>query len=645
MQKPAVRWSLLSGVLAVAAWLRLGYPGVVAFAFDEARLSLIALGTARGGEFATLGMTSSAGTPNMPAAAWLFALPYAVAPSPLLASLTVGLVGVLATWGLWRLARPWGLTAALVAALFFAAHPFAVLYGRSVWAQNLLAPLAVLWLAAAHRAAVRERAPLSVGLAAFLSGFALQVHFAGAALALAGAYAFFRWRWWRQPIAFLAGAGLAILAAIPFALTPGAVDSLFNAAGGTAVIDAAAWTDAVQLVAGYDWAYLLQGDAELPLNRLTPTVLYTGLGLLLAAGVALAGLFGAAALFGVEDTTVPETTETVTDSAASDNRALLELALATLLAAPLLFTRHSTPVFLHYLLTSLPAAALLLGWLAADRRRPPLRHTVSALAVVLALAWTGGLSRGLAFAGQQHTPNGLPEPLTTLNTAAAAPPAGRPVVFHTHGDDPAVHGEAAIFSALWWGRDDARIVDGRSVLVLPPEPATLMFTERAFQSWEEARESNLLDEAWQVPRRAGIAPFELAPNTPADEIAGFEMLPQPVEFAHGATLLGWRTYVVGPRTRVSTMWAAAGPIDGSIQQFHHLRTSTNPDGPPDYGADVSVRGASWRAGDRVVVIGDFIDLPAGEYTLQVGHYTLPDVARVPLAGGGDVVTLGELRTR
>jgi hypothetical protein len=48
----------ISVVFMLAAVLRLGWTGVNSFAFDEARLSLIALEMARGGELARVGMPS-----------------------------------------------------------------------------------------------------------------------------------------------------------------------------------------------------------------------------------------------------------------------------------------------------------------------------------------------------------------------------------------------------------------------------------------------------------------------------------------------------------------------------------------------------------------------------------------------------------
>ena len=95
----------LIGVLALAGILRMGWPGVNAFNFDQARVSLLALQMARRGEVPVLGIQSSAGIPNFPTTAWLFALPYRLSSDPLLATLCVGLLGTLAVAGAWWLAR------------------------------------------------------------------------------------------------------------------------------------------------------------------------------------------------------------------------------------------------------------------------------------------------------------------------------------------------------------------------------------------------------------------------------------------------------------------------------------------------------------------------------------------------------------
>src|SRR3989338_7073576 len=104
-------------VLGWAALLRLGWPGNNLFDFDQAQVSLLALRMARAGEVARLVMVSSTGFPNLPAAVWIFALPYALSTDPLIASLFVGILGTLAVLGLWWLVRPaWGAGAAFTAA-------------------------------------------------------------------------------------------------------------------------------------------------------------------------------------------------------------------------------------------------------------------------------------------------------------------------------------------------------------------------------------------------------------------------------------------------------------------------------------------------------------------------------------------------
>src|SRR5690606_17534448 len=95
--------------------------------------------------------------------------------------------------------------------------PYSVLYARSIWAQNLLAPLAVLWGIAAYYAVTR-RSRVALALNIFTAGFAFQVHFAAAALVIGSVYLFVRYRWWRQRVAVLVGGALALLTLAPFVL-------------------------------------------------------------------------------------------------------------------------------------------------------------------------------------------------------------------------------------------------------------------------------------------------------------------------------------------------------------------------------------------------------------------------------------------
>jgi hypothetical protein len=121
-------WPLVP-ILVLAVVLRMGWPGLSEFKYDEARLSGLALDWVRGGPLPLAGMTSSTGVSNPPLSVYLLALPYALASSPIVATLFIGLLNVLAVAGCYALARRWyGRTAAWVSALLFAAGPWAILY-------------------------------------------------------------------------------------------------------------------------------------------------------------------------------------------------------------------------------------------------------------------------------------------------------------------------------------------------------------------------------------------------------------------------------------------------------------------------------------------------------------------------------------
>ncbi len=647
----------LLAVVLLAGWLRFGHVGVNSFAFDEARLSLLALETAHG-DIATVGMQSSAGAPNMPAAAWIFALPYAFSDDPLVATWFAGLLSLGAVIGVWALARTWGRAAGIVAAAYLALNPFAVLYARSVWAQNLLIPLAVAWLGAAYVATCVNRTPplnplpvngggtsppnrtitdspslhaergaggevemsnqrrrhnVAIGLAVFLAGFAPQAHFAAAALILPTAYAFFRWRWWHHWRAVLVGGGLAVLAGLPFLLTPGTVSALLSAAGGPSTTDLTSVRDALSLTTvtatnwpfGFGWTFLLLGDNHDFAHRFPLGAIPVAVGVLALLVIRARG-----------------------------KSPLAELSLVLLIAAPLLFLRHSTDVHVHYQLTSVAAAAITVG---AGTRLPGRWLTVGVLGVAGVL-WVHQLNTVLAFVGENRTPGGIATPLGQVR--AVAQTVDVPVIFHAHGDDPANEGEPAVFTALWWGDEAARVVDGRRVLVLPPYPANILLSERPFQAWEEMRASDLLVDTVELPRRAESEPFQWVHYDGETRPAGFVWLDAPVVFGHGARLEAWRVYGVGPRTRLSTLWTAPEFTPGdNVQQFHHLRDETTLSGDALMIADMSVRGHTWRAGDTVIVMGDFFDVPPGEYYADIGHYTLPDLSRIPHTEG-DTVRLG-----
>jgi hypothetical protein len=113
------------------AILRLGAPGVTEFRHDEANLSQLALDLARGRDLPLLSINSSVGVPNSLVSVYLFALPYLLDDTPVLATLFVGPLNVIAVALTWTLARRYyGPVATAVVGLLYAASPWAVIYSR-----------------------------------------------------------------------------------------------------------------------------------------------------------------------------------------------------------------------------------------------------------------------------------------------------------------------------------------------------------------------------------------------------------------------------------------------------------------------------------------------------------------------------------
>jgi len=146
--RPRREWLLLSLILLLAAGLRLTRLGLAEFKYDEATTARSALAIAREGQFPALGMVSSLGPHNPPLMSYVLALPLAVSQDPRLATGWIAFLGVVAvglTYWIGRAYFNWRVGA--LAALLFAASPWAVLHSRKIWAQNIPA-LTLVFVAA-----------------------------------------------------------------------------------------------------------------------------------------------------------------------------------------------------------------------------------------------------------------------------------------------------------------------------------------------------------------------------------------------------------------------------------------------------------------------------------------------------------------
>ena len=613
----------LTGVLALAALLRLGWPGVNSFSFDEARLSLMALQMARQGEFARLGMQSSTGVPNFPAAVWIFALPYRFSADPLVATLFVALLGALAVLGLWWLVRrAWGAWAALTAAVLFAASPFAVLYSRSIWSQDLLPPLAVLW-AVTGVAGVSQQKAWALAFHVFLAGFAFQVHYAGIALIPATLWLVVRYRLWRRWQAVLGGGVLAVLSAWPFVHTiwccaPGVQADLGRLWQRSAQTDVVAFRQLGQMSVGADWEWLLLGNQWVWNRSLSLTMDVASLAMAFLIGLGLVGLTWQA-------------WRDAQDGKQDWRSVLTALTLVWALSAPLVFLRSKTPVFPQYQLAVLPAFFVVAGSVTGLLKSRRGSLAVMALALAIAMVQAVPVARGVSVVAQQLTPGGLGTPLARPRAAVQSLMDDRPVVVHAHGDVPEFFGDAAGFSVLLWDYPH-RIVDGRSALLIPDESSHLLATFADLPAWVELGASNVGEEMHTFPRREGEPPY-VALTVEEAEPGSFVPV-EPLTLANGAQLKGWRVRLVDGHLRVTTYWKLLGPLSpASCHQFNHLYSAQRikeGEGPLAV-HDVPLSSHAWQVGDTLVTWADF-DRPAeaGPFWVDIGMYTWPDIQRSPV---------------
>ena len=406
-------------ILLVAGLLRMAKPGMTEFKADEARLLTLALDMAEG-NFALRGISSSVGFPNFPASVWLYSLPLLLWPHPYAATLFTGLLNTLAVAGsYWLVRRYWGVSAALAATLMFAVSPWAVIFSRKIWAQNLL-PLFVLGWAIGALLALVEGRPKFIWLHFICLALAVQIHLA--AIALIPATGLLLLVFWRRVNlhSLLLGLLLAAITVVPFAIFLGqSIDqiSLPESIAGETITgitaDSLRFTTMISLGTHIHSLAGPQAFSEY-LAMIPPmTAVYWIWGLLILAGV-LWMIWQAAKNWGQR----------------SSQAGLV--ILVWLFMPALFFLWHSTPVFLHYFIAVLPAQYIAAGVAfgripALSRLWPRAGHTAARW--LQAIAWILLISTAVAqiwamvtlfgFLGRTATPSAFGVPLSMKLDAAA----------------------------------------------------------------------------------------------------------------------------------------------------------------------------------------------------------------------------------
>ena len=214
----------LAAILAVAAGVRLWRLDLMEFKGDEAQACRLAVqvvdvlkGHAVPGEHLPLvGLMASVGVPNPPLFVYLLAVPLVFFATPLAAAAMIALSNVGAVWLCAVIGRRYfSPRVGLVAAGLYALAPWAVIFSRKIWAQDLLPVFVGAFLLAAHAFLV-DRRPRALLWLFLLAAAAVQLHFSAlvlggilAGLLVAGrAQVRARWLGW--------GTGLGLLLYAPY---------------------------------------------------------------------------------------------------------------------------------------------------------------------------------------------------------------------------------------------------------------------------------------------------------------------------------------------------------------------------------------------------------------------------------------------
>lgn len=317
---------------------------------------------------ATAGSTSI-GSTFPPGTTYLMMIPAAFTADPFWGVVMQGIlatVSVLLTYLFVR--RYYGWPAGVIASLLYATSHRAVAYARYIWQPNLMPFFVIIYIWMLYRGVVERKKGWFIP-AVMLAFFIIQLHFSALPLlapllvAMILAYSTLRWR-----DLLLGALGVVILFA-PFLIWEIVVHfkdiiTMLTASKGQAHLDKQVWQWYQLYISPYD------GPSPDPRSLLAP--LHRAFGWLLPAmEVCLAGGFVLAIAqvlwpgqeLRQRSTSLPRwPLAWWKDLLASPERCGLLVLLAWELVPLILYTRHSVPLFRHYIMFMLPGQFILIGF-------------------------------------------------------------------------------------------------------------------------------------------------------------------------------------------------------------------------------------------------------------------------------------------
>jgi len=554
-------------------------------------LSLLALDFANGGDVPFLGIGSSVGLPNAPVNVWILAIPYALSSDPQLATQFIAFMNVLSVGFVYLMGRryggPW---VGLFAALIYAANPWAVIFSRKIWAQNML-PLFVLLTVFSGMLGFYERKRWAQMLHFPLLALTGQIHYGAFVIIpmtltlLVGGWRHIQWRWLGM------GALLTFLMVLPYLIgmnnaglnTPSAIraalDNAPDSVDEALSISDEALRGAVIMFSGVDLHSLAGPQAFMNYLASVPDVyplFYVICGL-----VALSSLWGFWRLFSPNLASVP--------------RVIIATILSGFVFPIVIYLVNWTPFFIHYLIPAQAFGFLLLAFavndiaerMRGDQKRIMLGIVSSVVVIIIAfqayLFW-----ELLQFVDENYTPDGFGTPLERLaDVRDATLENGERVIVSVGGQDIGINDEATVWRALLYDAPSIQFEDA-DTQIFPVVKSTVL-SNQCDDSGEEFVLRSVDEGCYRVSDRSEGA-LEREQFTPFSADV--------TRFANGAMLDSFDWQNDDAQACLDILWEVQAETDINYSfavQFLNVAGDVVAagDGP-------ALRGVNWRSGDTVI---------------------------------------------
>ncbi len=637
------RWvSLLIVLLAFA--LRVAQPDLVEFKGDEATVVRRVFFILHWGQRPVTGVYASVGIPHPAHFLYLMTAPLALWPDPLAAVLFLVFLNTLAVALTYRLAaRYLSPGTGTLAAFLFAVSPWAVIYARKIWTQNI--PLVTLLFFLALLATFVRGRPWMLSVAMAALALLVGLHIEGVAFVPVLVILMLVYPRRVKVVPLAVGLALALALLGPYVLHDARQGWVFarrmlTYGGQPAQVSADALRYAFALNSGAGIPALAGESHRAYLASLPPWWgMNRGMDVLLALALA----------YGISQ---------IVKGTPARRRIFLILLLWFALPV-VLQIRHTSPVYPHYFIPLFPVQMILVAAFLVDacrwlrvavvqrwgmRGETRLRRWGTRLGLAMLLLWGGWQiavwARLLTVVDTLPTDGGFGVPLKYHRQAvgeAVRLAEGDGIIVLTQGTGLGTDMMPTLLNALLFTHDHrfadvdeaVPIPPGRAVYLLgplPPDAPSVTLAREVLTALGAQEVAHIA-----LPNRAAYLLFLKPPTPRPDFLPGITHLVPPIRLENGVSVLGyaWPT-CIRPHADLSLrlVWQVESVPPATYQFFVHLlgengeqlRALTAGGFPPMF----------WRPGDLVVSTVR-VQAPSSEALpglhVRVGMYRHPDGER------------------